>query len=95
MIGSRCVVVACDVVSIGILLTLNDVFNSTPTPVLASNAVILEEFKEYNKENIESEIQTIKEVIKVDEAKQMLLNDYFQEQKRKGFTYIYFIKKEK
>jgi hypothetical protein len=32
---------------------------------------------------------------KVDEAKQMLLNDYFQEQKRKGFTYIYFIKKEK
>jgi hypothetical protein len=32
-----------------------------------SDAVILEEFKEYNKENIESEIQTIKEVIKVDE----------------------------
>jgi hypothetical protein len=29
-----------------------------------SDAVILEEFKEYNKENIESEIQTIKEVIK-------------------------------
>jgi hypothetical protein len=32
-----------------------------------SDAVILEEFNEYNKENIESEIQTIKEVIKVDE----------------------------
>jgi hypothetical protein len=32
-----------------------------------SDAVILEEFNEYKKENIESEIQTIKEVIKVDE----------------------------
>ena len=32
---------------------------------------------------------------KVDEAKQMILNDYFQEQKKKGFSYIYFIKNEK
>ncbi len=32
---------------------------------------------------------------KVDEAKQMILHDYFQEQKKKGFTYIYFIKNEK
>jgi len=30
---------------------------------------------------------------KVDEAKQMILNDYFLEQKRKGFTYIYYINK--
>ena len=26
---------------------------------------------------------------KVDEAKQMILNDYFQEQKKKGFSYIF------
>ena len=32
---------------------------------------------------------------KVDEAKQMILNDYFQDQKKKGFSYIYFIKNEK
>jgi hypothetical protein len=32
---------------------------------------------------------------KVDEAKQMILNDYFNEQKRKGFSYIYYIKNEK